>query len=213
MIPTAAAPCAPLTPLGIALFPEVPPQNRLPIGGGLVFSSDALNNFLVTSLNAGKTSVTIVAGLVHDGKVPINDWKNFNYLFVPKEHMTLNADVGYDSDTTDPNNPLGSPWSAASNAEDASGFSPFSPHLIFGPTGDFNFDGTVNTADYVIWRKTDGSAAGYNTWRSNYGKTGVSGAGLDADSTVVPEPRCALLLTSAATIASCRRRRFRFHAS
>jgi hypothetical protein len=44
---------APLTPLGIALFPEVPPQNRLPVGGGLVFSSDALNNFLVSSLNAG----------------------------------------------------------------------------------------------------------------------------------------------------------------
>jgi len=35
----------PLTPLGVALFPKVPPQNRLPVGGALVFSSDALNNF------------------------------------------------------------------------------------------------------------------------------------------------------------------------
>jgi hypothetical protein len=93
---------APLTPLGVQLFPEVPPQNRLPVGGALVFSSDALNNFLVTSLNAGKTSVTIVAGIVHDGKIPVTDWKNFNYAFNPKEQMTLNTDVGYDSDTTNP---------------------------------------------------------------------------------------------------------------
>jgi hypothetical protein len=122
---------APLTPLGIALFAQVPPQNRLPVGGALVFTSDALNNFLVTSLNAGKTTVTIVAGIVHDGKVPITDWKNFNYAFNPKEQTTLNTDVGYDYDTTNPSNPLGSPWSAASNAENAAGFSAFSPQLIF----------------------------------------------------------------------------------
>ena len=156
----AAAPCAPLTPLGVAVFPEVPPQNRLPVGGALVFSSDALNNFLVASLDARKTSVTIVAGIVHDGKIPITDWRNFNYLFNPKEQTTLTTDVGYDADTTNPDNPLGSPWSAASNAEDASGFSPFSPQLIFGPpgdfNGDFNSDSLVNAADYVKWRKTSG---------------------------------------------------------
>ena len=184
---------APLTPLGVALFPEVPPQNRLPIGGALVFSSDALNNFLVTSLNAGKTSVTIVAGILHDGKVPINDWKNFNYLFVPKEHMTLNTDVGYDSDTTNPNNPLGSPRSAASNAEDASGFSPFSPQLIFGTAGDFNFDGAYNAADYVVWRKTDNSPTDYNQWRTNFGASFGSGG----TSPAVPEPTTMFLATLA----------------
>jgi hypothetical protein len=51
---------APLVPLGVAAFPTVPPQNRLPVGGALMFSSDALNNFVVTSLNSGKTSLTIV---------------------------------------------------------------------------------------------------------------------------------------------------------
>jgi hypothetical protein len=188
---------APLTPLGIALFPEVPPQNRLPIGGALVFSSDALNNFLVTSLNAGKTSVTIVAGIVHDGKVPINDWKNFNYLFIPKEHMTLNTDVGYDADTTNPNNPLGSPWSAASNVEDASGFSPFSPQLIFTMGGDFNRDGAVNNADYVVWRKTDGTQPSYSQWRTNFGEPSGSGS----NSPAVPEPTTVLLATLATILA------------
>jgi hypothetical protein len=124
---------APLTPLGVRLFPVVPPQNRLPVGGELIFSSNALNDFVTQSLNAGKTSVTIVAAIAHDGKIPINDWKNFNYLFNPKEQVTLTADTAYDADTTDPNNTLGSPFSAASNAADANGFSPFSPQLILVP--------------------------------------------------------------------------------
>ncbi len=124
---------APLTPLGVAQFPAVPPQNRLPVGGELFFSSPALTAFVNQSLAAGKTSVTIVAGILHDGKVPINDWKNFNYLLNPKEMLTLPTDTGYDADTTDPNNALGSPWSAASNAEDANGFSPFSPQLFLVP--------------------------------------------------------------------------------
>jgi hypothetical protein len=195
---------APLAPLGVALFPVVPPQNRLPIGGALVFSSDALNNFLVASLNAGKTSVTIVAGVVHDGKVPINDWKNFNYLFVPKEQLTLNTDVGYDADTTNPSNPLGSPWSAASNVENAAGFSPFSPQLIFGPSGDLNLDGRVNAADYVRWRKTSGIQGEYHMWRTNFGRT-FTGSG--AMSTAIPEPASLLVAVAAALMLVPRSKR------
>ena len=33
------------------------------------------------------------------------------------------------------------------------------------PAGDYNMDGNVNAADYVVWRKTDNTPAGYNTWR------------------------------------------------
>jgi hypothetical protein len=124
---------APLSPLGIGIFPVVPPQNRLPVGGELFFTSPQLTQFISDALNAGKTTATIVAGIAHDGKIPINDWKNFNYLFNPKEMTTLNVDTAYDSDSTDPNNALGSPWSGASNATDANGFSPFSPQLILVP--------------------------------------------------------------------------------
>jgi hypothetical protein len=124
---------APLVPLGVQLFPALGTQNRLPVGGELLFSNTNFTNFINQSLNAGKTTVTIVASLVHDGKVPVNDWKNFNYLFNPKEMTTLLVDTGYDADTTDPGNPLGSPFSGASNATDANGFSPFSPQLILVP--------------------------------------------------------------------------------
>lgn len=54
--------------------------------------------------------------------MPFNTWINLNYLFNPKEQTTLNMDPNYDADTTDPSNPLGSPWSGADNS--AGDFSP-----------------------------------------------------------------------------------------
>ena len=75
--------------------------------------------------------------------------------------------------------------------------------------GDYNFDGTVDAADYVVWRKRNGSQTEYNTWRSNYGKPPGSGsssaAGIQA---AVPEPASAWLLlvgTVVATWRGCRR--------
>ncbi len=46
-------------------------------------------------------------------------------------------------------------------------------------SGDLNHDGTVDTADYVAWRKTDNSPAAYNNWRTNFGRTvgNTSGSG------------------------------------
>ena len=48
--------------------------------------------------------------------------------------------------------------------------------------GDFNHDGTVDAADYVVWRKTDGDdQPGYNTWRANFGQPAGSGSGAGAN--------------------------------
>lgn len=123
---------APLTPLGVALFPALNGANRLPVGGALLFQSTNLNSFIASSINAGKPTVTIVAAIVHDGKVPVNDWKNFNYLFNPKEMLTLTVDTGYDPDGSGPL-PPGNPNSGASNAAGPNGFSPFSPQLLLIP--------------------------------------------------------------------------------
>ena len=54
-------------------------------------------------------------------------------VLVKVRAATLTVDTAYDSDTTNPSNPLGSPWSGASNATDANGFSPFSPQLLIVP--------------------------------------------------------------------------------
>jgi hypothetical protein len=57
--------------------------------------------------------------------------------------------------------------------------------------GDYNADGAVNAADYVLWRKNPaghgGDPAGYNTWRTNFGRTAGAGSGLGGGS-AAPEP-------------------------
>jgi hypothetical protein len=67
-------------------------------------------------------------------------------------------------------------------------------------TGDFNHDGFVNSADYVVWRKNNGSPADYAAWRANFGNSLASGSSLSASSsssTNVPEPTPTMLLTMA----------------
>jgi hypothetical protein len=76
--------------------------------------------------------------------------------------------------------------------------------------GDFNLDGKVDAADYVVWRTgtvVANTQANFNLWRANFGNTAGSGAG--AQSTrAVPEPvALALILTGAVWAAIVRRGR------
>lgn len=67
--------------------------------------------------------------------------------------------------------------------------------------GDFNNNGIVDSADYVVWRKSEGTSttlpndngiggivgtAHYNLWRSYFGASAGSGSSLSLVS--VPEP-------------------------
>ena len=92
-----------------------------------------------------------------------------------------------------------------------------------GVPGDYNENGTVDAADYVLWRKSVGPGslpneggispgvvdnADYAFWRSRFGAT--AGAGAALNSSPVPEPASALLFGSAlvglAGMARCCRR-------
>jgi parallel beta-helix repeat protein len=55
-------------------------------------------------------------------------------------------------------------------------------------TADFNGDGAVNVADYVVWRKTGRTWPAYQLWRSNFG------AAAGPESGTVPEPEALALL-------------------
>lgn len=116
---------ADLTFLGTVLFPELGTQNWLPLGGSLVFSSPLLDTFVQDAVAGGATTITLVSGVIHGGDCPLSDWLLFNYLFNPRDQTTLNQDPLYDADITDPENPLGSPYSGASNSKGQ-----FSPTLI-----------------------------------------------------------------------------------
>jgi hypothetical protein len=73
--------------------------------------------------------------------------------------------------------------------------------------GDFNGDGHVDAADYVVWRKTLGDATSYNLWRANFGKP-ESGAGAGFNAANVPEPATiCLAIGIAATVTGMSRRR------
>jgi hypothetical protein len=70
-----------------------------------------------------------------------------------------------------------------------------------GVAGDYNNNGTVDAADYVLWRNggplqndaTPGVQPGdYDVWKTNFGKPPASGSALGAS--VVPEPATALLV-------------------
>jgi probable HAF family extracellular repeat protein len=66
--------------------------------------------------------------------------------------------------------------------------------------GDFNSDGTVDAADYVVWRKNfSDDPTKYDEWRDNFGRTLSAGSGSALPSAAplsaaVPEPATWLLL-------------------
>ena len=75
-------------------------------------------------------------------------------------------------------------------------------------TADFNGDGSVDGADFLVWQRGESpdpfSASDLTIWKARYG------AGVDAvaAATTVPEPTTApLLVVSATTAAYWRRRR------
>jgi sugar lactone lactonase YvrE len=71
--------------------------------------------------------------------------------------------------------------------------------------GDFNNDGFVNAADYVTWRKNDGSPDGYDLWRANFGKSALDGASA-IGSANVPEPsNFAMFLMGVLAVGTCYR--------
>ena len=81
-------------------------------------------------------------------------------------------------------------------------------------TGDFDRNGVVDSADYVLWRQTLGTAdsradanfngvvdaADYQLWRANFGSTSTSN-GASLDFAQVPEPTTGVLLIFACTFA------------
>jgi hypothetical protein len=74
--------------------------------------------------------------------------------------------------------------------------------------GDYNDDGTVDAADYVVWRKNPGgiyTPDDYNTWRAHFGETIGSGAGAGFANSNVPEPTGWLMLLFGIATMFCRR--------
>jgi hypothetical protein len=86
-----------------------------------------------------------------------------------------------------------------------------------GITGDYNSDGKVDAADYVVWRDNEGTmnplpnepaggtvgAIQYNNWRANFGSSAAA-AGAAFGSVAVPEPNLLVLVLGAVLAAPVR---------
>jgi Dockerin type I domain len=92
--------------------------------------------------------------------------------------------------------------------------------VALGVAGDFNHNGSVDAADYTLWRNSIGrsgaslaadangdnqiDASDYAVWKANFGRRIGGGAGASAASPV-PEPAALALLLTAITVFFYRR--------
>jgi T5SS/PEP-CTERM-associated repeat protein len=109
--------------------------------------------------------------------------------------------------------------------------SPFDPHHVvltnFKPIlhGDYNDNGVVDAADYVVWRDnigtsnplpndpTGGTIGGdqYGIWLENFGRTRADGSGASAGlpGSVVPEPAAGIVVSGGVLLSLSKLRRLR----
>jgi hypothetical protein len=93
------------------------------------------------------------------------------------------------------------------------GIHPAGTHLtgvltLINLPGDYNANGVIDSADYVVWRKGLGTIytqSDYDVWRAHFGQTAAIGASstanaLSTGSSNVPEPRSLLLLMTACLV-------------
>ena len=82
-----------------------------------------------------------------------------------------------------------------------------------GPLGDYNGNGVVDGADYVVWRKYNTLPLDFNIWRANFGTTndGGASAGLAGTSTVAEPSTLAPTCTFAVFVWLRNRRGDRRH--
>jgi hypothetical protein len=86
-------------------------------------------------------------------------------------------------------------------------------HVVTAPglAGDFNGDGKVDAADYVVWRKGLGTLFtqdDFNTWRAHFGESSTGGG-----SNSVPEPASWLLAGLGISALTRRARRMTMHSN
>jgi hypothetical protein len=183
-----AAGVSPIVSVGIAGTPSLPPGGADVTDGNLVLDLDDFNFTPSSTL------------LLFDGRA--TDAENPDpFLFGPFGTVTF---VG---DTTATVN-----YDFANGDIFLSDFESTAPPDLFG---DYNDDGEVDAADYVTWRKLNGTSTtlpndqtpgsvlpvDYDVWKQNFGETG------SGSSAPVPEPT-SLALTTLLLVGCASKQRF-----
>jgi hypothetical protein len=114
----------------------------------------------------------------------------------------------------------------ASSENSRTGFRLATLAAVMPVPGDYNSNGVVDAADYVVWRKHLGTSfqlanevanttpstvtpEDYTEWRARFGNTSGAAAGVGAESSLVPEPATAALVVLWGALAGVGARRKR----
>jgi fibronectin-binding autotransporter adhesin len=192
--------------------------------GGLTLSAGSFLDFdLAAPGTSDLINVTNVDGLTINGVGSVNltnagGLAAGSYTLIDYAGVLQGGDIASFLSQT-PTGPAGFNYSLV----DTGSTIDLSVAAIAGDDADFNNDGIVDAADYVLWRKfantmgtgtqPTGDANGdtnvdgldYDIWRQQFGE--ASGAGSDAGGQV-PEPATAVMLSFAALLALHRRSRW-----
>lgn len=188
-------------------------------------SHDGLLTFQITSLGSSSQTALSVQGLealnasvgaaggawTHASGSKGTSWIS-NYIFAPSSY-TMDVVIG--SAGTPGTYPITTMFVGDGPRGTSKSF-----NLTITPAGvpgDYNGNGVVDAADYVLWRNggplqnevdTAGTvnAADYTAWRARFGN--IAGSGVSYSITAVPEPSSMLLvlLSVVGTVLSIRRR-------
>jgi hypothetical protein len=175
-------------------------------GGGVGSGTVALNTYAQWTFERNVLAGVNAAVYPANNFYPANFPQDIGFVDAANGDFRLSSSSPYKNQATDGGDPgvdFNILWTKTARARTG---------ISETTIGDFNGDGTVDTADYVVWRKTDGSPIGYDTWRAHFGTSLGSGSGsaipsAESLSAAVPEPTSALLLVIGAAVCRWRRRR------
>jgi hypothetical protein len=142
-----------------------------------------------SSMSPRRTTSNAAAVVAYDNSAaagwPANN--NAGSIFMPNLTATPSAGGSWlRSDNTNSSPPQPVFAEVVDHPGGDTGSPGFVPGIATQLAGDFDGNGIVDAADYVIWRNNAGPASDYTLWRANFGKT--AGAGSVVDAASVPEP-------------------------
>jgi hypothetical protein len=192
------------------------------VSGSHLFVGNLGNSFVPGSGSIGEydavTGATINAALITGLNGPFGIATSGSNLFVANNGTTTNGVYDSGSGSIGEYTMLG----VTVNAALVAGLN--GPHAIAismaGVVGDYNQNGVVDAADYILWRNSLGQTgaalaadgnnddiidqADFDVWRAHFGQTASSGSGASANA-AVPEP-ATIVLPMLAAAGCCLRR-------